>query len=343
MGVPDSRSKVHASRWRPSSGARARRRKRPLSGWALKPAAALAVLASVLWACVPVAHPVVKIGLVAPFEGRYRDLGYEVIYAVRLAVREANAAGGLLGHDVELVALDDGGSPEAAAEQARKLSVDAGVLAVVGHWLDPTTLAAAPVYSAAGLPWLATTTGALPPGSFRLWLTPSAVNAAAGPEAQACPAPCDSLEDLAWLHQVRAQHADAAVIGPPLWGQPQFTALAGADAEGAYFVAPAPYPSDSTDPAFAERYAAISGGVEPRFNAVLAYDAAHVLFAAIERSLKDGRQATRAGVAAALAQTDLAGLSGHISFDAASEWTGGRAWVYQWRQGQPVRTGEAVP
>src|SRR5919108_607445 len=76
-------------------------------------------VAFVLTACVPVTRPVVKIGLVAPFEGRYREVGYEVIYAVRLAVREANAGGGVAGYSVELTALDDGGDSALAAHQAR--------------------------------------------------------------------------------------------------------------------------------------------------------------------------------------------------------------------------------
>ncbi|HIE37729.1 MAG TPA: hypothetical protein EYP77_01440, partial [Anaerolineae bacterium] len=42
-----------------------------------------------LTACqVPgVVHPTVKIGLVAPFEGRYRYVGYDLFPAVRLALR----------------------------------------------------------------------------------------------------------------------------------------------------------------------------------------------------------------------------------------------------------------
>ncbi len=56
--------------------------------------------------------PTVKIGLSAPFEGLYRDLGYEVLYATRLAVRERNAAGGVAGrYLVELVALNDFNEP----------------------------------------------------------------------------------------------------------------------------------------------------------------------------------------------------------------------------------------
>ena len=63
---------------------------------------ALALLAA---GCASV-DPVVKIGLVAPFEGRQRAVGYDAIYSARLAVREINAAGGVGGHRVVLVALD---------------------------------------------------------------------------------------------------------------------------------------------------------------------------------------------------------------------------------------------
>jgi hypothetical protein len=96
--------------------------------------------------------PVVKIGLVAPFEGRYRPIGYDVIYSARLAVREINAAGGIDGHRVALVALDDGGDPQLAYDAARALSVDPNVVAVIGHWLPETTTAAAPVYIETSLP-----------------------------------------------------------------------------------------------------------------------------------------------------------------------------------------------
>src|SRR5262245_19282095 len=142
-------------------------------------------------ACVPVTRPLVKIGLVAPFEGRYRDIGYEVIYAVRLAVREANAAGGIAGYDVELTALDDSGDPASAIVQARKLAVDPQIVGAIGDWLDPTTLSAAPAYAAAGLPLLATAAAALPPAAFRLWLTTAALRAAAA-SGDLCPAPCDT-------------------------------------------------------------------------------------------------------------------------------------------------------
>src|SRR6187401_305291 len=84
-----------------------------------------------LAACLPITRPVVKIGLVAPFEGRYRDVGYEVIYAVRLAVREANAAGGIAGYSVELLTLDDSDDPDMAVAQAQKIATDPQVVGVI--------------------------------------------------------------------------------------------------------------------------------------------------------------------------------------------------------------------
>jgi ABC-type branched-subunit amino acid transport system substrate-binding protein len=90
----------------------------------------------------------VKIGLVAPFEGRWRDAGYDAIYAARLAIREVNERGGVAGVRVELVALDDGGDARQAVEAAATLAADPQVLVALGHWLPETTAAAAPVYAA---------------------------------------------------------------------------------------------------------------------------------------------------------------------------------------------------
>jgi ABC-type branched-subunit amino acid transport system substrate-binding protein len=97
----------------------------------------------------------VKIGLSAPFEGLYRNLGYEVLYAVRLAVRQRNEAGGLAGRwAVELVALNDFNEAAAAIEQADEMAVDPGVLGVLGGWTPQTAGEAAPEYERLGVPFL---------------------------------------------------------------------------------------------------------------------------------------------------------------------------------------------
>ena len=89
----------------------------------------------------------------APFEGRDRAIGYDVIYSARLAVREINEAGGIEGTFVALVALDDGGDVALAEATARSLVTDPAVVAVMGHWLPETTTAAAPIYTSAALPF----------------------------------------------------------------------------------------------------------------------------------------------------------------------------------------------
>lgn len=107
----------------------------------------------VLSAC-QTAPPVVKIGLVAPFEGQNRPVGYDAIYSARLAVREINEQGGIGGVYVALVALDDSGDPQLAQETARSLVLDPAVVAVIGHGLPETTAAALPIYEEAQLPFI---------------------------------------------------------------------------------------------------------------------------------------------------------------------------------------------
>jgi ABC-type branched-subunit amino acid transport system substrate-binding protein len=95
--------------------------------------------------------PAIKIGLVAPFEGRHRSIGYDAVYSARMAIREINAAGGIGGRPVALVALDDRGELELARQTAATLAVDPAVMVVVGHFLPETTAAASNVYSGRGL------------------------------------------------------------------------------------------------------------------------------------------------------------------------------------------------
>lgn len=115
------------------------------------------VLVSVLWffisGCSGVG-PVVKIGLIGPFEGRHREIGYDAIYSARMAVREVNEAGGIGPYRVALVALDDFGDPEMATENARALLADPGLVVALGNWLPETTSAAAEIYHSGGLGFL---------------------------------------------------------------------------------------------------------------------------------------------------------------------------------------------
>ncbi len=71
------------------------------------------------------AKGIVRIVLLSSFEGRYRDVGYEAYYAARLATSEWN------NKQIELLAIDDGGTVESAVERAKALRLDPTVLGVV--------------------------------------------------------------------------------------------------------------------------------------------------------------------------------------------------------------------
>jgi len=159
--------------------------------WNVAAKALVTLLAAFLVAGCASVDPVVKIGLVAPFEGRHREIGYDAIYSARLAVQQINEAGGVAGHRVALVALDDRGDPELARQAAASLAVDPGVVAVLGHYLPEITAAAAPVYEQNGLallplgesPFSPVDPAALPPEFLEAYAAVTPFDEVAGPFA----------------------------------------------------------------------------------------------------------------------------------------------------------------
>jgi hypothetical protein len=233
---------------------RARRR---IMGWTAAPVALAAVLVGMLGSCVRVTPKVVRIGFVAPFEGRYREIGSDVIPAARLAIREwaAASANDRAGLAFELVAYDDMGDPALAAAQAEKLAADPDVAAVIGHWRDETTLAAAPIYAEAGLPLVTFTTTDVISGGEVTNLAPSAEALSAAAEAWAQAEGINAAVQIEPLAEVdkavaaarQAGADDQAAIGGPVWGLGQFGALGGEWVEGLYYVSGAAAPGMADD------------------------------------------------------------------------------------------------
>ncbi|MFQ5409468.1 MAG: ABC transporter substrate-binding protein [Anaerolineales bacterium] len=286
--------------------------------------------ALILTGCVSSTRPVVKIALVAPFEGRYRELGYEVITAARLAVREANASAPPSSPMITLVAFDDQGDPVRATEQARKVSADDEIVAVVGHWLEETSAAAVPVYTARQLPVIVTAS-AVPdhPGVFHAYPSSAAlddVTHTLGPTVSycACGVELSSTESTA--------AATGDLLGPSVWALDQFWRLN--EIEGARFVAPVSFPQDITAAAaFRHEFTAASAAGAPGPHATLAYDIVNMLAAAI-RSASAGRGAPpRAKVAVTLANFSWEGLAGAYAFDENGRLSAQLAHVYEWRSG----------
>lgn len=115
---------------------------------------AILMVSTLSMGCHGSTRPLVKIGMIAPFEELYREDGYAALHAAKLAVAERNASGGVAGHDVALVALNDSGQPGEAALQAAKLGIDPLVAGIVGPLNLATARAAGPVLADHDLPWI---------------------------------------------------------------------------------------------------------------------------------------------------------------------------------------------
>ncbi len=77
-------------------------------------------------ACAIVRSPSVnKIALLAPFEGRYREIGYNALYAARLAIEDSGIK------DFSLLAVDDGGSEASAIARIKALNTDPDVKFII--------------------------------------------------------------------------------------------------------------------------------------------------------------------------------------------------------------------
>ena len=92
------------------------------------------------------------IAYAGPISGVEGYVGREQLRAVRMAVNEINEAGGLGGRPVVVRPYNDENDPERAAVVAEQIVNTDDVLLVVGHHASRASLAAAPVYEAAGLP-----------------------------------------------------------------------------------------------------------------------------------------------------------------------------------------------
>ncbi|CAN5848512.1 transporter substrate-binding domain-containing protein [soil metagenome] len=96
----------------------------------------------------------IKIGAVLPFSGGVELYGAQARLGLDLAAAEINAAGGILGRPVEIVYRDDGTRPNIAAEAARKVVQENGVLVVVGPITSQNLDAIVPVLESLKTPLL---------------------------------------------------------------------------------------------------------------------------------------------------------------------------------------------
>lgn len=103
-----------------------------------------------LVSCVPEKPaPVLKIGLLAPFEGTRRELGYHLLYHAILPATPEHVRG----QRIEWVILDTHGNPDTAAQRASELLVDPAVLAIIGPLLPEEVASVAPLMEDTQIAW----------------------------------------------------------------------------------------------------------------------------------------------------------------------------------------------
>lgn len=87
----------------------------------------------------------IKFGTLTPLTGVGGSYGPLMRDAVAGVINAVNAAGGLLGREIQLVSEDTQTNPEAAVRAARKLIDVDGVSAIMGTWASSVTTAVAPL------------------------------------------------------------------------------------------------------------------------------------------------------------------------------------------------------
>lgn len=109
----------------------------------------LLLLVLLLPSCTSV-RPIVKIGLLAPFEGVHRQSGYAALTAMRQAIADFAPV------DVAMmpVALDDAAASDQTERAARKLLQDRSLQALIGPYSPPLLQQLQPLLIDAGVPWL---------------------------------------------------------------------------------------------------------------------------------------------------------------------------------------------
>ena len=115
-----------------------------------------AILAVMLLATPVFAGNTIKIGEIATVTGDFAAYGVAEVEAVKMAVKEINAKGGILGKKVEVVMYDCRTRNEDMVNAARRLVQQDKVTAVIGPSGSGLCIAASPVFNSGKVPHLGT-------------------------------------------------------------------------------------------------------------------------------------------------------------------------------------------
>jgi branched-chain amino acid transport system substrate-binding protein len=88
----------------------------------------------------------IKIGMAGVLTGGDGQIGASMLNGSQIAIDEWNAKGGVLGKHIDTIVMDDEGNPQKAVTVAQNL-IDAGVVAVIGHFNSGCTIPASGLYN----------------------------------------------------------------------------------------------------------------------------------------------------------------------------------------------------
>ncbi len=121
----------------------------------LMKSAVLAVLAVLLVLSASAAADTVKIGMLVPLTGPAAADGASALGSVQIALDQVNAAGGLLGKQVELIYYDDRGDTKDAVALAHKIIEQDKIAAFVAGSYSLPTRSVAPIFQEEEIPLVA--------------------------------------------------------------------------------------------------------------------------------------------------------------------------------------------
>jgi branched-chain amino acid transport system substrate-binding protein len=112
-----------------------------------------------LWNVCYAADPIV-IGQSAALTGPASMLGTEMARGMNAYFNQVNEHGGVKGHPIKLITLDDGYEPDRTTKNTEKLIHDEKVVALVGFVGTPTSIAALNAAKGSNIPFIGAYTGA---------------------------------------------------------------------------------------------------------------------------------------------------------------------------------------
>lgn len=92
----------------------------------------------------------ITIAVAGPMTGQYAVFGEQIRNGGEMAVKDINAAGGVLGQKLKLEVGDDACDPKQAVAVANQLA-NRGVVFVAGHWCSSSSIPASDVYADEGI------------------------------------------------------------------------------------------------------------------------------------------------------------------------------------------------